>query len=102
MRTTAARLALVVLAVAAFGCAPIPARVDAPSPAAGSDVNAAFAVARARKDAAESYGAAWGGPVNARYANGFWVVTLHAADGGTLRYAISSRDGSIRERNVER
>jgi hypothetical protein len=31
---------------------------------------------------------------------GYWVVELHATNGYGLRYAISARDGSIRERGM--
>lgn len=58
------------------------------------------AIASARQDASRSYGNDWGAAPVAQYRGGYWVIELHARSGYTLRYAISARDGSIRERNM--
>jgi hypothetical protein len=73
---------------------------DADAPAAHRDLNKADAIASARNDAQQSYGKGWGTQVDAQYQGGFWVVQLYGAGGYRLRYAISARDGSIRERNM--
>jgi len=40
----------------------------------------------------------WGGAAQAQLAGGYWLIELQAKSGYRLRYAISARDGSIRER----
>jgi hypothetical protein len=72
---------------------------EARSPAA-RELNRADAIASAREDASRNYGNDWGTRAEAQLQGGFWVVELHAKSGYTLRYAISARDGSIRERSM--
>ena len=62
------------------------------------DLSRTEAIASARQDASRTYGNGSGALINAQYANGYWVVELVASNGATLHYAISARDGSIRER----
>jgi len=84
-------------AVCAAGCAATP---DASAPSAQRDLTRSDAIASARDDARRSYGTEWGSHVDARYSAGFWVIDLYAPSGYRLRYAISARDGSIRQRNM--
>ena len=62
------------------------------------DVNRTEAIASARQDASRTYGNGPAELLNVQYANGYWVVDLLASNGATLHYAISARDGTIRER----
>jgi hypothetical protein len=105
MRKQSLSIALVVLstfACALGGCAS--ARAADPQAQGASDIvrelNRADAIASAREDALRIYGSGWGAQVDAQYQGGFWVVELRAPTGYRLRYAISARDGSIRERNM--
>jgi hypothetical protein len=103
MKTHTPTLALVLSALfapALGGCASSSAQDAARAPTEARDVNRAGAIASARQDAVRSYGDGWVAAVDAQYRSGFWVVELRAANGAGLRYAISARDGSIRERNT--
>jgi len=82
------------------GCAGSSTPDEARAPSETHDVNRAVAIQSARRDATRSYGDGWIAAVDAHYLGGFWVVELRAATGAGIRYAISARDGSIRERNV--
>lgn len=82
------------------GCASTAATEEASSPAAPRELNRADAIAHAQQDASRSYGDGWTKQAEAQYRGGFWVVELHATSGYRLHYAISARDGSIRERNM--
>jgi hypothetical protein len=77
-----------------------PEDARAPEQEVARELSRADAIASARKDASRSYGDGWDTQVNAQYRGGFWVVELHATSGYTLRYAISARDGSIRQRSM--
>lgn len=81
-------------------CAPTTPPEEAASPALQRELNRADAIASARQDAARNYGAEWAREPNAQRQGGYWMVELHARSGYTLRYAISARDGSIRERSM--
>ena len=72
-----------------------PSEVRAAEP---RDLNRSEAIASVRQDASRTYGSGSGTLINAHYANGYWVVELLASNGATLHYAISARDGTIRER----
>jgi len=103
MKTTAPMLALVLsslFAPALSGCAASATQDEARAPSEARDVNRAGAIQSARQDASRSYGDGWVTAVDAQYRSGFWVVELRAASGGGVRYSISARDGSIRERNT--
>jgi hypothetical protein len=84
--------------VGAAGCATeAPAR--APQTAMRS-VGRGDAIAEAQQDAAQRFGERAAGVQQAMRVGGLWIVELHRQSGGTLRYAISTQDGSIRERNM--
>jgi hypothetical protein len=82
------------------GCASTSSPSEASAPEAPRELNRAAAIASAKHDAVSSYGDGWGGDAQAQLAGGYWVVELRARSGYRLRYAISARDGSIRERNM--
>src|SRR5262245_58883173 len=103
MKTIAPPRSLVLAGLFALtlaGCAGSSTPDEARAPSAARDVNRTVAIQSARQDASRSYGDGWITAVNAQYLAGYWVVELRAASGGGIRYAISARDGSIRERNV--
>src|SRR5262245_40104113 len=101
MKITAPPLVLAGLfALALAGCGASSTPDEARSPSEAHDVNRAGAIQSARQDASRSYGDGWIAAVDAQYRAGFWVVELRAANGAGIRYAISARDGSIRERNT--
>jgi hypothetical protein len=89
-----------VLTSALGGCASTSTPDEARAPAQAREVSRADAIASARQDASRSYGDGWGTRADAQYSGGYWVVELHASTGYRLRYAISARDGSIRERSM--
>ena len=88
-----------VLAALSSGCEAEPAR-RAPAAAAAPDLNRSAAILAARSDARARYGDGWIAWVNAQQLGRYWVVERRAHDGKGLRYAISTADGSIRERRV--
>jgi hypothetical protein len=87
------------LSAVVVGCAAAPTP-DAEAPAVDRSLGRVDAIAVARQDAVASYGDGWIAGTSAQYQGGFWMVELKAAGGAGLRYAISSRDGSIRQRSV--
>jgi hypothetical protein len=101
MKRTASHLVLVapLLVSSLVACGGIPGE-DARAPHVARELNRADAIASAKEDARQNYGAGWGSRIDASYQGGFWVVELRAQSGYKLRYAISARDGSIRERNM--
>jgi hypothetical protein len=91
---------LLATAVAATGCAdaPPPPAESAPKPEV---VDRRTALATARRDASFQYGGeAWIARTDVRQLGRFWIVELHAQNGSLVRYAISTRDGAIRERGL--
>ena len=58
------------------------------------------AIASARQDASVNYREVWVSEIEAQRQGSFWVVELRSAGGPSLRYAISTQDGSIRERRM--
>ena len=94
MKYLTAPLALSAL-LALGGCAASPREAQVPEV---REVRRADAVATARHDATRRYGEGWTAPSGAQYSSGFWVVDLRAPSGAGLHYAISVRDGTIRER----
>jgi hypothetical protein len=94
-------LVLSTLGVPLLGaCAAATGPEDTHASAPPRELSRADAIASARQDATRSYGDGWAAQVDAQYQGGFWVVELQARSGYRLRYAISARDGSIRERNM--
>jgi hypothetical protein len=93
-------LVLSTLCASALGGCAASAPEEASAPAQARELNRADAIASARQDASRSYGDGWGTQANAQLSGGYWLVELHAASGYWLRYAISARDGSIRERSM--
>jgi hypothetical protein len=93
-------LALVLSSITLGGCAATAAPEEAQAAAKPRELNRADAIASARQDATRSYGDGWTAQAGAQLQGGFWVVELQARTGYRLRYAISARDGSIRERNM--
>lgn len=91
-------LTLLIATTALPACATTSALNTAPPTV--RDLNRTEAIASARKDASRIYGTGSGALLNAEYRNGFWVVDSVAASGATLHYAISARDGTIRERSM--
>lgn len=89
-----------VLANLACGCAAQPAAKPVPQQEIAVDINRATAIRAARTDAAARFGDGWIAWASAAQLGRYWVVELRAADGRGLRYAISTSDGSIRERRV--
>ncbi len=91
----------VLLAAAAAGCesAP-PARTSADAGEAARHVDRQAAIESARRDAALRFRELWVSGVDAQRMGAYWIVELHGANGGGLRYAISSQDGSIRQRSA--
>ncbi len=93
---------LAFIAVVSFACAsgceaePAP---RAPAPAE-AEVTRDAAIRMARSDAAARFGSDWVATVAAQNLGRFWVVELRAQSGAGVRYAISTNDGSIRERSV--
>lgn len=82
----------------AVGCAP-----PAPQPPQSGytvEVTRAEAIRAARDDAAHQYGKGWVANVDATLAGRYWLVELRALDGKGMRYAISARDGGIRQRSM--
>jgi hypothetical protein len=94
-----ATLATLVTLATLAACGGVPGE-EAASPQVVRELNRADAIASAKEDALQNYGAGWGSRIDASYQGGFWVVELSAQSGYKLRYAISARDGSIRERNM--
>lgn len=98
-----ARHALFAVAVSVsavvLGCAAAPAP-EAESGSVARSFTRADAIAIARQDAVASYGDGWIAGTSAQYEGGYWMVELKDFAGAGLRYAISSRDGSIRQRSV--
>ena len=92
---SAAALAL----VGAAGCANEAPAARAPQTATRS-VGRGDAIAEAQQDAAQRFGERAAGVQQAMRVGGLWIVELHRQSGGTLRYAISTQDGSIPERNM--
>lgn len=88
------------LAPALAACSAASTPDEARAPGETRDLTRAGAIQSARQDATRSYGDGWIAQVDAHYRGGFWMVELRAASGAGLRYAISARDGSIRERNT--
>jgi hypothetical protein len=71
---------------------------EAPS---SRELDRSAAIASARSDAAAQYGGDhWIVATHAHRRGSFWMVELHARNGSLVRYAISSHDGTIRERTV--
>jgi hypothetical protein len=102
MKTRHTSIVLAVLASACVlgGCAAQSSESDGRVPTVVREMNRADAIASAREDALRNYGSGWGTQADARYQSGFWVVELSASTGYRLRYAISARDGTIRERGM--
>lgn len=97
---TTLALVLSILHAAALGGCGASTQEEAREPAPVREMNRADAIASARRDASRSYGEGWGAQANAQYHGGYWLVELQATNGYRLRYAISARDGSIRERGM--
>jgi hypothetical protein len=93
---TLALAPLLALALALGGCAATP---EAQGPEV-RELRRADAIATAQRDATRRFGDGYSSRVEAQYSGGFWVVDLRTADGAGLHYAISARDGSIRERDM--
>jgi starvation-inducible outer membrane lipoprotein len=99
-------LPMVVLAVAlaslACGCDAQPAAVGVRAPASAevAQVTRDAAIRTARSDATVRFGGNWITYVDAQNLGRYWVVELRAQSGAGVRYAISTNDGSIRERNL--
>jgi hypothetical protein len=93
-------LAFVAVVFFAFasGCEAQPAP-RAPA-SAGAEITRAAAIRTARSDAAARFGVDWVATVAAQNFGRFWVVELRAQSGAGVRYAISTNDGSIRERSL--
>lgn len=91
-----------VLAALSSGCEAQPA-AKAPRAAAAPapDLNRSGAIMTARSDVRARYGNdGWIAWVDAQQLGRYWVVELRSHDGKGLRYAISTADGSIRERRL--
>jgi hypothetical protein len=75
-----------------------------PAPRAPSSVEAEVtrdaAIRLARSDASVRFGSNWIAFVAAQNLGRFWLVELRAQSGAGVRYAISTNDGSIRERSL--
>lgn len=82
------------------GCSTSSEQGEARAPVEARELNRSGAIASARHDAASKYGDAWIAQVNAHYLGGYWMVELRSMNGAGLRYAISARDGQIRERST--
>ena len=92
-------IALAILAATfACGCQAEPAPRTAPPVQAEMNRNAA--IHAARSDAVARFGDGWIAWTSAHQLGRYWVVELRAHDGKGLRYAISTNDGSIRQRSV--
>jgi hypothetical protein len=89
----------VVLAAFACGCEAQPA-AGVRAPAEAALVTRDVAIRTARSDAAARFGSNWIAYVAAQNLGRFWLVELRAESGAGVRYAISTNDGSIRERNL--
>jgi hypothetical protein len=69
------------------------------SPHEVREINRNTAISSAKLDASVNYNLSPSNVFAQRF-GGFWVVELRAPSGQGLRYAISARDGSIRERSA--
>ena len=84
----------------AIGCAESAPEAETPVQVEQQSLKREDAIARARHDAALRYGAIAGGEAITNRAGDFWIVELRGLGTGSVRYTISSQDGSIRERNL--
>lgn len=91
-------LAAALLAGAA-GCSSAAAPPADPSEDRADPLTREAALASARQDAYQRFGARTEGMGTHRRGD-YWVIELRREDGGGLRYAISAEDGSIRERST--
>jgi hypothetical protein len=92
-------LVAALLVTALSACAPATPAADAASAPEVLDRKAA--IASATRDASFQYGGdAWIAKTFAHQDGRFWIIELHAKSGALVRYAISTRDGGIRERAV--
>jgi hypothetical protein len=106
MTTQSTILAPLLLVAAALGCGALgcegqtPA-ARSPSEEAGSrQLGREAAVQSARQDAWLRYREIPVSEVGAQLLGGFWIVELRAPNGSGLRYAISTEDGTIKQRNL--
>jgi len=101
MKNLSVACAAVVLAAFAAGCEAQPEPKAPPSrEAAAVEVNRALAIRTARHDARSRYGDGWISWVDATQLGRYWVVELRDTGGKGMRYAISTTDGSIRQRAI--
>lgn len=93
-------------ATAIVGCADAPTgaqpatAVEGRAAAEPKPVDRVQAIQSARTDASMRYRELWVADVGAQRVGLFWIVELRSPTGSGVRYAISSQDGSIRERNT--
>jgi hypothetical protein len=93
--------AAVLLAAFTAGCEAQPEpKAPPPRAAAPVEINREVAIRTARTDAQTRYGDGWIAWVDATQLGRYWVVELRAAGGKGMRYAISTSDGSIRQRSI--
>ena len=85
------------LALAACGAAE--ATSEGATQAEPAEVSREVAVNTARSDAATHFQAPSVAATDAQRTGPYWVVELRTPNGTGLRYAISRRDGSIRQRD---
>ena len=97
-------VAVIAAALAAAGCdgAAPPPRTATQVSGTSRHTDRRSAIASAQRDAALRFGELAVAGVDAQRMGGVWVVELRGANGGGLRYAISTQDGSIRERSAFR
>jgi hypothetical protein len=94
-----ARASLVLFGVIVSGCqGSVPE--SAMAAADTREVDREAAVASARRDAWLRYREIPVSEIGAQRLGGFWIVELRSPSGSGLRYAISTTDGTIRERST--
>lgn len=100
MKPAIATLAALLLAALVSGCAADPPPRAAQAEEQVVEINRTHAIRAARSDAAARYGEGWIAWVDATQIGRYWLVELRTVDGKGMRYAISTNDGSIRQRSV--
>lgn len=100
MKPLALTSAAVVLGVLVGGCEAPPAKAPSRHERVAAGISRAAAIHTARRDAALRFGEGWIAWIDVAQLGRYWVIELGAQNGTRMRYAISLRDGSIRERSI--
>jgi hypothetical protein len=98
IRTIPTIIAFTLASSALVGCAP--SGQQAADATTRRDIDRETAIANARQDAWSTYRELAVAQVVAQRLGAFWIIELRSVTGGGVRYAISSPDGTNRQRST--